>query len=193
MKENVNIYNLSSQIFEFQIIFSEIWLIYFKQTKTTDRISVYTLMCSCWTNSPISNKFGTNGPHVYRNRLAFSKIRIPPFPPSLRGGPCPSARGLLELMDRFRWNLAQIVLMYVGIDWHCQKFEIPPFPPPLRGGPCPPTGVLFELIDQFWWNLAKMVFTNVGMKWYCQIYQIVPVSHMKGGWGEHVPPKLRCI
>ena len=35
------------------------------------------------------------------------------------------------------------VLMYVGIDWHCQKFETPPFPP-LRGGVhAPPTGGLF--------------------------------------------------
>ena len=184
-------------------------------------------------------KFGTNGAYVCRNQLALSKIRNPPFPP-LKGGPCPITRGLFELMDRFWWNLVRMVLMYAGIDWHCQKFEAPlsppsqggsmpphrgtfrtngpismkfgmkgpyawrnrlalwksriPLPPPSQGGgPCPPTGGLFELIDQFRWNLAKMVFTNVGMKWYCQIYQIVPVSHMKGGWGEHVSPKLRCI
>ena len=61
-------------------------------------------------NCPISQKFGTNGPYVYRNRLAFLKFSSPP------GVHAPPQGDFFYLIYRFHWNLVQIVLMYVGID-----------------------------------------------------------------------------
>ena len=85
-----------------------------------------------WTNRRILLKFGTNGPLMCKDRLALSVLWISsPFPPS-RGGFTPQ-KCIFELIDRFWLNLAQMVLSYVGIDWHFQFLNFLPLLP-LEGG-----------------------------------------------------------
>ena len=56
---------------------------------------------SFWTNWPILIKFGTNGPHIYRNRLALSVFGISSPFPSEGGGRVPHPKVFFELIDRF--------------------------------------------------------------------------------------------
>ena len=96
--------------------------------------------------------------------FSFKKNSPLPSYPS-RGDRAPPG-GVFELIDRFWSNLAQVVLTYVEIDWHCKNFDYSPSPP----------GGLFELIDRFLWNLAQMVLTYVGITW-----------HYKNSNSSHLP------
>ena len=85
-------------------------------------------------SSNFINEFSPSiSPYVF-----FIFPNFPPNPPL--GGVSAPPGGVFELMDRFRWNLAQMVLNYVRIHWHCQKFETPPFPHPQGGVHAPPQG-----------------------------------------------------
>ena len=55
-----------------------------------------------------------------------------PLPP-LEGGGFTPQQCIFELIDRFWLNLAQMVLSYVGIDWHFQFLNFLPLLP-LEGG-----------------------------------------------------------
>ena len=59
--------------------------------------------------------------------------------------PSPQKRGIFELIDRFRLNLAQMVLTYVEIGWHYKNSNSTLTPRGVHG----PPGGLFELIDLF--------------------------------------------